>query len=412
MWVENKGAADVGIDGWIELSDPASGKALNSRIFVQSKAGESWFKAETDSSFEFVCSEADLDYWLSGDAPVILVVSRNGKEGYWKSIKEYFQDAKVRASRKVLFDKQEDRFDTEARERLLSVENIGVGTYLAPVPKEEFLFSNLVPVSLAFDHVYIGRTNVKSQAEFDRSVSGVAENECWAIYEEFVISTIDLKRTPFRLLVEDGTVEEWSTSELTDNPDLQPRLTQLLNRLLQRFLEDFRIHSVWKNNLYYFKSSFRNGVGQTRMFSYQSYKERTSREVVKNISNNDRFPCWRHSACNISFKAIGGKWFAVIVPSYVFTNDGHRFHDKRSERLKKIKSLEHNLAVSGQTRMWGDLLEFNQRSLEGEEPLIQFGRQIRFSVGSGIEDRAWKPSTQGQAEASEEDSLGGLFDES
>lgn len=411
MWVENKGAADVGIDGWIELSDPANGRALNSRIFVQSKSGHSWFKAESDSSFEFLCSEADLDYWLSGDAPVILVVSRDGREGYWKSLKEYFHDAKRRASRKILFDKIEDKFEPDSRSKLLSVENIGIGTYLDPVPKSENLYSNLVPVSLAFESVYIGKTLAKSQAEFDRAVSDFPGQGTWAIYDDFVISTVDLKQSAFRRVVEDGTVEEWSIDDLTENRELQPRVTQLLNRLLQQFLEDFRVHSVWKKNFYYFKGSFRNDSVAARTFRYQSYKESTSREVVVNISNNDRFPCWRHSAAYISFKAISGQWFAVIVPSYEFTSDGYHYHDKRSERLKKIKNIERNRAVSGQTRMWGDLLEFNQRVLEGVEPLIKFGRQLRFTVPVGIEDKDWKPSAQASDSDTEIEKLGGLFDE-
>ena len=31
------------------------------------------FQAETDNSFEYRCEQKDLDYWLRGNVPVILI---------------------------------------------------------------------------------------------------------------------------------------------------------------------------------------------------------------------------------------------------------------------------------------------------------------------------------------------------
>ena len=70
------GGLEAGIDGFIEIRDSATGEVTNSVAQVQSKAGPSFFHAETETSFEFRCDERDLDYWLQGNAPVILVVSR------------------------------------------------------------------------------------------------------------------------------------------------------------------------------------------------------------------------------------------------------------------------------------------------------------------------------------------------
>src|SRR5216683_4910369 len=75
---------DAGIDGYIELRDPTTGAALNSIIQVQSRATQGRFTAETDTSFEYLCSEKELGYWLAGNAPVILICSRpNTDEAYW-----------------------------------------------------------------------------------------------------------------------------------------------------------------------------------------------------------------------------------------------------------------------------------------------------------------------------------------
>jgi hypothetical protein len=111
MWYPT-GGVEAGIDGFIEIRDAVTGEVTNSIVQVQSKAGPSFFRAETETSFEFRCDDRDLDYWTQGNAPVILVVSRpQTEEAYWVSIKGYFRDPRRRAERKVRFNKRRDRFD-------------------------------------------------------------------------------------------------------------------------------------------------------------------------------------------------------------------------------------------------------------------------------------------------------------
>src|SRR5579872_6507185 len=113
---------DVGIDGYIEIRDASSGQATNCVIQVQSKATEQPFEAETSGSFEFRCTQKDLDYWMGGNAPVILVCSRpKTNEAYWISVKDYFRELATRKSRKITFDKSANRFDVIAKEALLKL---------------------------------------------------------------------------------------------------------------------------------------------------------------------------------------------------------------------------------------------------------------------------------------------------
>src|SRR5258706_10216823 len=70
------GAIESGIDGTIEIRDPETGDMLHSIIRVQSKATAVPFPADTGETFEYLCDERDLDYWLRGNAPVILIRSR------------------------------------------------------------------------------------------------------------------------------------------------------------------------------------------------------------------------------------------------------------------------------------------------------------------------------------------------
>lgn len=121
-FVWNPTGLEAGIDGYIEIRDEATGEVANCILQVQSKATASPFAAETADGFHFVCDDRDLDYWLGGNAPVVLIVSRPDKnEAYWVSIKDYFSDPARRKQRIVQFDKRTDRFDRTCRERLCNL---------------------------------------------------------------------------------------------------------------------------------------------------------------------------------------------------------------------------------------------------------------------------------------------------
>jgi hypothetical protein len=393
VWVENKGYADAGIDGFIELADPNTGEAFNRRLLVQSKAGPSYFKNERGDTFEFHCDQRDLDYWLSGDAPVILVVSRHGIEGYWVSIKDYFATTERASARKILFDKATDSFDSTARSKLFDLGSAGSGIFLQPIPKYETLFSNLVPLELGFEKVYLGTTHIESEAEFDRQMSPGHDAPLWAVHEGLVTSVCDLRNSSFQEVVDHGSIEEWSVREASESPELESRMIHLLGRIVRTFLATFKVRYHNVREFYYFQANHRQGGPAPRMFRYRSYKQDTHSEVVANISKIDRtdFACWRHAAAEVSFRFIAGTWHAVINPTYFFTNDGFHKHPKSTELLKGKKSLEHNLAVRGQTRMWCDLLQYNQPSLLETEPPVRFRGQYSIDLPFGLVDADWLP---------------------
>ena len=65
------GATEVGIDGYIELFDPGTQHPLGKSLGVQSKVNAA-LSNERDDSFDYYCSERDLQYWLRGNLPVLL----------------------------------------------------------------------------------------------------------------------------------------------------------------------------------------------------------------------------------------------------------------------------------------------------------------------------------------------------
>jgi hypothetical protein len=73
---------DHGIDGEIELV-AADGAALNAVVMVQSKASNRRHVFETADSFQWTADAADLEYWLGGNVPVIVVLSRPAEDLAW-----------------------------------------------------------------------------------------------------------------------------------------------------------------------------------------------------------------------------------------------------------------------------------------------------------------------------------------
>ena len=148
---------DVGIDGEIEICDPITGAATNHIIKVQSKATSQPFIAETPTSLEFVCDQKDLDYWLSGNVPVILIVSRpSTNEAYWISVKEHFSDLANQKARKVIFDKARNRFDEYCAGSLKSLAiPADSGIYFSSLPINEILYTNLLKINSLPESIYL-----------------------------------------------------------------------------------------------------------------------------------------------------------------------------------------------------------------------------------------------------------------
>ena len=91
---------DHGIDGHIDLVDPVTKAVLNTQLLVQSKASDLPFPSETPEAFHYICDQRDLDLWLGGGAPVILVLSHPknpAKRGGLTSERRFRMPALVRA---------------------------------------------------------------------------------------------------------------------------------------------------------------------------------------------------------------------------------------------------------------------------------------------------------------------------
>lgn len=252
----NSTQMDAGIDGYIELRDPATDAALNQVLAVQVKATEGRFLAETAESLEFQIEERDLRYWLSGNTPILLLVTRpKDNEAYWVSIQDHFSDPRRRRTGRAVFNKARDSFHDVSVDILLRLSQPrDSGLYTAPPPREEELVSNLLEVRHYAELIYLAQTDLPSRkVGWGRVADRRVTNE-WFVKEGMIFSFNDLSQTAWDSLRDRGTVEpiettHWAESE---DPDLQRDFVQLLNLSLTEKLKRMRVRWNAGEYLYYF----------------------------------------------------------------------------------------------------------------------------------------------------------------
>jgi hypothetical protein len=393
-WVWNATNIDAGIDGYIEIRDPVTGRATNIILQVQSKALSS-FTGETAEKLEYVCAEKDLEYWMSGNAPVILVVSRpDTDEAYWVSIKDHFRKAPARKDRRVVFKKALDKFDAAAREAL---QRIAMprdrGIYLTPPPRTEQLYTNLLEVAEFPPDMYRAHTDHDGR-EIRRALGwGDGAPDEWIVKRNEVVSFQPLEGSTWDELIDAGTVDRFNTSEwaFADDADRENLFRELIFRSLRSKLRKLRVSYFREDDYFYFSAT---GDLKPRRVTYKSLKKTATRTVFQGFAAKDdpaRMKFYRHAAFSGQFYRFNNVWYLAITPTYHFTFDGWKRLIWYESKLKGIKALERNPAVLGQVVMWAALLADNESPLFApyHKSQLVFGGLVSNPIGAGLNDSWW-----------------------
>lgn len=334
LW--NEPQNDFGTDGSIELVGIATEKATNRIVLVQSKATSVPFG---ERPIGFTCDEDDLRYWLHGNAPVILVRSHPGSgEAYWVSVKDYFEaHPEQRASRRIVFDREADRFEVACAPALLELARPRVdGLHLGTSPVHETLVMNLLPVQGFPDKIYVADACIERGSE----ARGIWGNEPgdwprdWLVWSGRIYSFTDPTAGLLSRL-RSGPVSSFPTTEWAEAED-----------------DDRRHRFVWllKGAL---SGQIRPALRSSKELTWVAPTEElplvidipdtsTTRTLVKEYLRDDGSVRYvRHLAFVPTFVRYDEQWYLELTPSYHFTRDGrepdfwagsHRSGIKRIER--------------------------------------------------------------------------------
>jgi hypothetical protein len=413
LWYPS-GGTEAGIDGTIEIRHKETGEATNLIIQVQSKASEGPFQAETSTSFEYLCAERDIDYWMNGNTPVILIRSRPSRnEAYWMSIQHHFADPTKRGSRKITFDKTANRFEVSSRAELEALTlPISTGLDLGSEPRNEIIYSDLVPVRSLPEHYYSARTEFANQKSVLAELASSRKQfpRGFIVNGKTIYSFHDLGEGTWSAVCEAGTVERNATADWADTTE--PHRGRLFVELLNSTLRD----QLYGDGISFSKMEdcffMRGGEDlQNQSRSYESRQKAATRTVFKayrSKKDKEQISYYRHAAFSGRFVSYGGRWYLQITPTYRFTKDGFRSSHLSALALSGIKRLENNQAVHGQVVMWASLLR--EQTLFSTNQLIQFDELLQFSLDHGFDDAAWlKREPAGPSLILEDSGQGGLL---
>lgn len=395
------GPFDHGIDGRLELRDVRSKTPLNRQIGVQSKA-RTRFTAESDEGFEFLCEEADIDYWMRSDVPVILVCSHpQEREAWFCCVTDYFADRQRRIERRVVFNKRCDRFDSSRAMDMfrLAGRREPVLHRLEPPPLESLL-SNLLPILQHGGYVWDAKARCSTVAEANEiyEEAGGPRGSDYLLRSERLYSLRDPRSCSLSALVDVDDVTafpaaEWSES---DDPVHLRHWVELLRRtLLQQLKRELWWHP--DRHLFYFacpeplaEVSIEGPSGRRKVVKVKHFYDKKLQE--------ERLAYIRHHAFRPGFRRIDRRWYLEIEPDYLFTSDGRRESRRAPEYLSGIKRLDRNLAVIGQLKMWAHLLTRPPSLLAVESPLLTFGELVAVDISPGIDDELWQGKTTPRSE--------------
>lgn len=387
VWHERK--LDAGIDGEIELRNPVTGEVANRLILVQSKASDRPFPGENDRCFHYLCQQADVDYWMGADVPVLLVCSHpQTGEAWWTHVQGWFGDPAHRASGRIDFDKRTQRFDVDAAHRLLNLADPhGRAHVTVAEHRQEDLTSNLL-------HVTIPKVLYSSTTEYRDHQRLIAHQQTASgdVRDDFILRSgkiytwLPPEVTALVSAVTGPTdlvaTEDWVSS---GDPVKQRGLVQLLNFALRH---DVAVDCAWHRGrkAVYFRAtpdlaprSIRSASGRTRLVFNPKHKKRVP----------DQISYYQHAALQWQFLDIDSEWFCALTPTYHYTRDGYRDSLFLSEYLAGIKRLDRNRAVYHQTRMWATYLHGEEGVLDPRDTILTYGELMTYTADRAINDAAW-----------------------
>lgn len=401
-FVWNPTHLEAGIDGIIEIRDSQTQDATNFVIQVQSKATTLPFTAETENSFEYNCDERDLDYWLKGNCPVLLVCSNVvDNKAYWISIKDYFKDQARRKSKKILFNKQKNILTKESRQDLLQ---LGVpetsGYYLSPPPIKEVIYSNLLKLAKYPANIFEAETKYRKRSELWSALNELNDkkgiHKSWVLGDGKIYSFTDLSQIPWVNFVNSKTIKtfpasNWSKATLLDT---KRSFVQLLNNTFETFVHHKGIlhKKIDKIDLYYFRPVLDEaGLPETRAVGYNRLGRKSKQTVCDRYARKSDptiISYYRHLSFEVHFMRIESDWYLEITPTYYFTHDGFKIHTYYESKLKGKKGLDKAETVFSETLFWGDILTRGQDYMFYGEA-ISFEFLFHSEFGVGLNDDAW-----------------------
>lgn len=317
---------DVGIDGEIELGK--EGTATGQLIKVQVKSGPSYLRNANRLRFDFSATPDDLQYWSGANLPVILVVYDPEKnEAYWKAVQQLLLEnpGPTNKGRLIPFSRRKDRFVVGTFVQLCNLvfaDEAELTNFLKNRITEP-LYSNLLPVLEYPETLYHFQLSESKLAEM-HSENTLFPDDVIAHgngHMSFRDPRLPGSRLAGALLP--GTVEPDRSLEFLHNPNTRSKVIGLWNDALAKYLLSLGLQQRDKARFYFPPEK----SDKVRELTWTSPLRTPTRKVAYPYlgQQSQKIMFWVHHSLKSKFKNVGGEWFLILEPGYVFTRDGHTF---------------------------------------------------------------------------------------
>ncbi|WP_254843323.1 SMEK domain-containing protein [Aquipseudomonas alcaligenes] len=169
----------------------------------------------------------------------------------------------------------------------------------------------------------------------------------WVVFENRIFTFEDINNSSIRHIVDVGTIEalesrDLSESEIDDNINI---FKLLLNNHVRETVKPHNIVYDRREKFFFFKPH--NPDDEGRKEDWVGKKKSTRRVYEKVMSKREptRLAHHVHLSFELSFTSIAQQWYALIVPSWLYTYDGNRKSRFHEDLLSKQKRLEFNQSV-------------------------------------------------------------------
>jgi hypothetical protein len=214
--------------------------------------------------------------------------------------------------------------------------------------------------------IYHADTDVRRRQEIYNALNN-AWTPSFLLLRERIWSFYDLSKatSPLKQFIDVGTLEEITIEEFLDLNNGTKELVQLLNDSMIQHLFSVGLRVDTKKKRAYFT---KNIDGSPKEISYQGRIKKATRTVAKPRINKvtGKVYYWEHKSIWFSFERIGGVWYLLINPAYVFTIDGIK-QLLKSEKVNilstKKASRDYNMSVHNDLTFWASYISVNSESV-------------------------------------------------
>ncbi|MBK1884410.1 toll/interleukin-1 receptor domain-containing protein [Luteolibacter pohnpeiensis] len=182
----------------------------------------------------------------------------------------------------------------------------------------EFIFSNLLTVVDMPKQIWTANTPFREDLKKD-IWEQVEDSQAFILRSGklYTFANLNDADESLRKVIDCSTIKADSRNDWFLDPDRERWLVALLNSCLSRSLRKKRIRTDGKGRFYFIPSP----GGNDRVWNMPTGKGRTVAKRIRPKGSVSEF--WVHHGSRVRFRLLGQKVFLLIVPLYLFTEDGY-----------------------------------------------------------------------------------------